>query len=57
VFLLFTSYDIWFVIHGMLAPRSNIGNGTLLLGFSFMLKMRMVWNGWQGILVVEENKY
>ncbi len=57
MFLLFAGYEIWFVFHGMLAPRSSIGNGTLLLGFFLMLKMRMVWNGWQGILVVEENKY
>jgi len=57
VFLLFVRYEIWFVLHEMLAPRSNIGNGTLFFGFSFMLKMWMVWNGWQGILVVEENKY
>jgi hypothetical protein len=41
----------------MPAPRSNIGDETFLLGFSFMLKMKMAWNGWQGILVVEENKY
>jgi hypothetical protein len=33
VFLLFVGYGIWGVFfHVMLAPRSNVGGGTLLLG-------------------------
>jgi len=34
MFLLFACYGIWGVVfHGMLAPRSNIGGGTLFLEF------------------------
>jgi hypothetical protein len=29
----------------------------LLSRFSFKLMMGMVWSGWRGILVVEEDKY
>jgi len=46
VFLLFICYEIWFIVlHGMLAPRSNIGDGTLLSRIFSMVKMIMVWNG------------
>jgi hypothetical protein len=34
VFLLFIGYGIWgVVLHGVLAPRLDVGGGTLLLGF------------------------
>jgi hypothetical protein len=57
-FLLFVGYEVWFVVlHGVLAPRSRIGDGALLPRFSFMLEMRMVQNGWRGILVVKEDKF
>ncbi len=48
-FLLFVGYEVWFVVlHG---------DGALLPRFSFMLEMRMVQNGWRGILVVTEDKF
>jgi hypothetical protein len=34
MFLLFASYGIWgVVLHGMLAPRSNVGGRPLFFGF------------------------
>ncbi len=48
VFLLFIGYEVCFVVlHGVSAPKSRIGDGVLLLGFSFMLKMKMVQDGWR----------
>jgi len=41
VFLLFIGYEVCFVVlRGVSTPKSRIGDGTLLLGFSFMLKWR-----------------
>jgi len=45
VFLLFIGCEICFVVlHGVAAPKSRIGDGTVRLGFFFMLKM--VRGGW-----------
>jgi hypothetical protein len=38
VFLLFVGYGIWCVVlHGMLAPRLEVGGGTLLPRFSLLV--------------------
>jgi len=47
VFLLFIGYEVCFVVLlGMSASKSRIGDGALLPGFSFMLKLKMVQDGW-----------
>jgi hypothetical protein len=38
VFLLFANYGIWCVnFHGMLAPKSKVGGGMLLLRFALVV--------------------
>jgi hypothetical protein len=46
VFVIYSLWVLVYVLHGMPTPYSWIGDGARFPGFSFIMKMRMMWKGW-----------